>query len=390
MAARNFILSSIGFLAAASALPTASSPNDLHTREWQECAPGTWYSKCGAIDGCFDYDPCIAPPTAVKPRDWQECALGTWYSKCGIYDGCFDYDPCIAPPVSVKPREWQECAPGTWYSKCGAIDGCFNYDPCVAPPTTSTTEDLEAREWKECAAGTWYSKCGIYDGCFNYDPCISPSTSSSLETREYQDCAAGTWYYKCGENDGCFDHDPCSSTTPAGPSCTNGTTTDDQRDMFVVVPANPETTGSAVKYFQVVSGSMDINQVGVFSGIPAEAKSCSLGWKQGDAASRSFKVTGNGRVSVFQIEGIDATDGVSWSEVEGATVTSTEFGPDLTNWDSPSIGATDHGSWGLTCAETIYLKFATHKGPEDTGSDEYRNVYLEQDDNNGFYVSYTC
>lgn len=350
MAARNFILSSIGFLAVASALPTASSLNKLQTREWQECAPGTWYSKCGIYDGCFDYDPCIAPPVAVKPREWQECAPGTWYSKCGAIDGCFDYDPCVSPSVSVKPREWQECAPGTWYSKCG-----------------------------------------IYDGCFNYDPCISPSTSSSLETREYQDCAAGTWYYKCGENDGCFDHDPCTSTTPAESACTNGTTTNDQRDMFVVYPANPETTGSAVKYFQVVSGSMDINQVGVFSGIPAEAKSCKLGWKQGAAADRSFKVTGNGRVSVFQIEGIDATDGVSWSEVEDATVTSTEFGPDLTNWDSPSIGVWDHGSsWGLTCAETIYLKFATHKGAEDNGSDEYRNVYLEQDDNNGFYVSYTC
>ncbi|RYP09023.1 hypothetical protein DL764_001519 [Monosporascus ibericus] len=34
---------------------------------WQECEPGTWYSKCSAIEGCFDHDPCVDPPVTSAP-----------------------------------------------------------------------------------------------------------------------------------------------------------------------------------------------------------------------------------------------------------------------------------------------------------------------------------
>lgn len=56
--------------------------------------------------------PVLAAPanqgsSALQPR-WQECETGTWYSKCGDIEGCFNYDPCAAPvekalcPTDVK------------------------------------------------------------------------------------------------------------------------------------------------------------------------------------------------------------------------------------------------------------------------------------------------
>ncbi|RYP73218.1 hypothetical protein DL769_004277 [Monosporascus sp. CRB-8-3] len=74
---------------------------------------------------------------AVAAPRWQECKPGTWYSKCGDIEGCFDHDPCVNQHASALNARWQECEPGTWYSKCGAIEGCFDHDPCVDPPATS-------------------------------------------------------------------------------------------------------------------------------------------------------------------------------------------------------------------------------------------------------------
>lgn len=157
--------------------------------------------------------------------------------------------------------------------------------------------------------------------------------------------------------------------------------------MRVVVPSQPDYTTPAVEYFQVQSGDMDINQVGVFSGIPADAKRCTLHWKQAGPDERSFTVTGSGLLSAFQIDNLDASGDVAWADVEKANTISKEFSPDLTYWDGPTFLATTHGSWDLKCAETVYLKFETH---ETGGVKEAANVYLEQDDKNGFYVQYEC
>ncbi|KAK7705302.1 hypothetical protein SLS64_008139 [Diaporthe eres] len=35
---------------------------------WEECPTGTWYSQCGQIAGCFDYDPCINPSQPSTPQ----------------------------------------------------------------------------------------------------------------------------------------------------------------------------------------------------------------------------------------------------------------------------------------------------------------------------------
>ncbi|KAF4988250.1 hypothetical protein FGRMN_9874 [Fusarium graminum] len=62
---------------AASALPA----NSIRQPLFKECAKGTWYSSCGEIAGCFDYDPCVEPPTSAcasnKPAVTQQEAPAT-------------------------------------------------------------------------------------------------------------------------------------------------------------------------------------------------------------------------------------------------------------------------------------------------------------------------
>ncbi|RYP21860.1 hypothetical protein DL766_007843 [Monosporascus sp. MC13-8B] len=44
----------------------------------------------------------LASIAVAAPR-WRECERGTWYSKCGDVEGCFDHDPCVDPPAASTP-----------------------------------------------------------------------------------------------------------------------------------------------------------------------------------------------------------------------------------------------------------------------------------------------
>lgn len=91
-------------LASLSNAAPANLKSTVQSR-WEECPTGTWYSQCGDIAGCFDYDPCINPsqPKTMQAR-WEECPTGTWYSSCGDIKGCFDYDPCVNPSQPATPQ----------------------------------------------------------------------------------------------------------------------------------------------------------------------------------------------------------------------------------------------------------------------------------------------
>lgn len=163
--------------------------------------------------------------------------------------------------------------------------------------------------------------------------------------------------------------------------------------MYDVIPASPDTKSPATADFHVRSGQkdpndQDIDQVGIFTGIPATATQCSLNWKQGAPNERTFTVQGNGRVSAIQLDNLNISNGVSWSDVEKAQTIGTEAGPDFSFWDGADFGASTHSTGPVTCAQTIYIKFETHKGPENNGVNDPRDVFLKQDDKNGWYITY--
>lgn len=205
-----------------------------------------------------------------------------------------------------------------------------------------------------------------------------PSSASSS-----QDCAPGTWYSSCGDISGCFDHDPCSQA----PTCAPGTTGNSTRAaMYVVAPSLPDTAYDAVDYFQVQAGQTEIDAVGVLGGIPAGAAACELWWRQGPAGARDFVVVGTGYVDVEQRGGLDAARPVTYAAVAAAQDLGHVGTAAMGNWDAPEVGAMAHKVGSVSCAEQVALLFSVFKDLPDISY----NTYLELDDNNGWYVKYTC
>jgi len=138
------------------------------------------------------------------------------------------------------------------------------------PTTTSNTAKLEARTHVECSPGFCYSKCGTFDGCFNYDPCAHGQTFP-----------------------------PSPPSPPPPPACrTAGRVIAPQLlDLQVRSPDAPatNTSGNLMAIFRDDStGHRFQDQVALFSGIPKDAKTCTLGWRQNGSPTRNFVRYDNG------------------------------------------------------------------------------------------------
>lgn len=206
--------------------------------------------------------------------------------------------------------------------------------------------------------------------------------------RDNTTCPLGTCYYNCYSYDGCYDHDPCGSP-PTNSTCQAGTVgTSTGRQMYVVLPSVPSYNSSAVSYFQAETGPVDIDQVGVFTGIPASAKNCTLMWKTGNYEERSFIVEGNGLLTPTQLKGLDSTQPVSWNAVTAATPIKPSLGADMTNWDQQQFRGSTHVAGSVDCAAQISVQFEINKDGAPAGQNAI--VYLKQDDKNGWYISYAC
>jgi hypothetical protein len=249
-----------------------------------------------------------------------------------------------------------------------------------ALPSSTRTAELETRD---CPVNTWYSKCGDIAGCFNYDPCVNVNAKRTTPELQARDCPVNTWYSKCGDISGCFNYDPCNK-----PTCTPGTEGNSTGlSMYVVAPGDADLATPPFPYFQVQSGQADIDAVGIFTGIPADATSCTVYWRQG--VERVFSVKGSGYVSVEQLEGLNAAQPVSWTAVEQATNVGRVGGAAMGNWDAPSYGAVEHEvGEAMGCAEQLTMLFSVDKAA--AGANATDNTYLELDANNGWFIRYTC
>ncbi|KAI1417028.1 hypothetical protein F5Y13DRAFT_153576 [Hypoxylon sp. FL1857] len=228
--------------------------------------------------------------------------------------------------------------------------------------------------------------------------------ASPLSRRGETDCSAGTVFYACANGyRGCFDKDPCAlppisssptpttiapaATTTAAPACTNGTIW--KPTMYNLYPGEPDKTEPAVSYLQVQvqEGKPEIDQVAVFQNIPATAQKCFLNWAQAAEAERTFTVDDSGYTAVQQLSGFpgagEPISSASIAKYEPADKTKAKH-PDFTFWDKQSKDAQTHSAGEIDCAENIYVKVSL-----DTLNGD-GHIYMEQDDKNGFYVTYTC
>ncbi|KAI1073935.1 hypothetical protein F5B20DRAFT_565248 [Whalleya microplaca] len=215
-----------------------------------------------------------------------------------------------------------------------------------------------ASRWEDCPTGEqWYTCANGYKGCYSVDPCALP---------------------------------PITSTTPsATAACPTGTAKAkvNKPTMYNLYPDQPDLSEPSVSRLEIRVGKdvTPLNQVAVFKGIPEGAKHCTMGWSQADSAHRNFSTTGSGLVTLNQLTGFPAdgapvsSSSVAKFEDPAAPKTSPEF----TRWDE-SAEASDHTNGQVDCSTEMYFKIS----PGEGNNEGY--VYLDQDDNNGLWVQYTC
>ncbi|KAI0889307.1 uncharacterized protein GGS22DRAFT_153618 [Annulohypoxylon maeteangense] len=231
-----------------------------------------------------------------------------------------------------------------------------------------------------------------------------PINKNSLSRREWTDCPTGTVFYACANGyRGCYQQDPCalppiaSTSLPATPTPTTSVTAAPptatcqsgsiwQPTMYNLDLLQPDLSQTPVTYLQVqASGaSKQLEQVVVFSGIPAGAKTCNLMWAQAAEAERTFVVDGSGLAAILPLTGVPSLVSANSIKPYLPAADTKPVHPDFTFWDKQSKDAATHTVGRFNCAEEVYYKIQL-----DTQNGDGR-VYLEQDGKNGLYVTYEC
>ncbi|KAI1800524.1 hypothetical protein F4811DRAFT_26877 [Daldinia bambusicola] len=187
---------------------------------------------------------------------------------------------------------------------------------------------------------------------------------------------------------------PSSSTAtsvacpPPVPTCSPGTNGSAwQPAMYNIFPEDPDHSEPSVSFIRIANeeNKAPIEQVIVFRGLPAGAKTCSINWDQAAEAERNFTVTDSGLAGLQQMDGFPYGTPVSYTSVsafvpEDGKVTHADF----TFWDKQSKEAWPHSIGPVACGEEIYVKLTL-----DTLNGHGR-VFMDQDKKNGFHIDYTC
>jgi hypothetical protein len=151
-----------------------------------------------------------------------------------------------------------------------------------------------------------------------------------------------------------------------------------------VFPEAPDLSqNSKAFHVEAWNNASQVEQILVFSGIPLGAKDCSVGWRQGNRIDRLFICEGGDKLAgVRQMSQIPEHQPVTFSSIQSFDHGSEDIGAaDFADWDD--LESWDHIVGSINCAESIYLKAALR---DVSGSTK---VVLDQNDQNGFYVTYS-
>ncbi|KAI1776617.1 hypothetical protein F4818DRAFT_457402 [Hypoxylon cercidicola] len=225
---------------------------------------------------------------------------------------------------------------------------------------------------------------------------------AAVATPTWTDCPAGEVFYTCANGyRGCYTQDPCAlppiassapaptTTTIAAAACPTGTSAKIwQPTMYNIYPSEPERAEAPVSHLEVRIHGADpaLQQVAVFGGIPAAARTCTLGWAQAAASERVFVVEKSGLLETQQLAGFPAAGApasaagvAAYEPADPARTHSMDF----TFWDHTEAAAVHVGSQ-VDCAEHVYVKVALDPVNGDG------HVYMDQDAKNGLTLTYTC
>lgn len=242
----------------------------------------------------------------------------------------------------------------------------------AAANAVPAADRLPRHHQPDCAPGTSFFTCGHYDGCFDHDPCAQPPSSTITTTT--------------------ITATPSPSPSDAAPSgCPSGPGIKGievrPSAVYDIFPEHPDKARGPVAgiHLETYANASQVEQVVVFGGIPAHAKHCSVGWKQGDRIDRVFVVRGSDGVTGIRLLAGFPEDGAPVTHASVAPFDTAEEevgGLDFANWDDRP--ANPHGGGMVDCRETLYLKFALRNKEAET------RLYLGADEDNGWKIEYTC
>ena len=155
--------------------------------------------------------------------------------------------------------------------------------------------------------------------------------------------------------------------------------------LYNVYPGSPDVAKKSPGFhIETYNNASQVEQLLVFNDIPAEAKSCSVGWAQGERPERIFIVKGgDGLTSVKQLFGFPDAKNVNYNTAkEFATLDGSVGAADFTDWDD--LPAQEHIIGSIDCKSSIYLKAALRNPDGNT------KVFLDQNSKNGLYIEHSC
>jgi hypothetical protein len=163
-------------------------------------------------------------------------------------------------------------------------------------------------------------------------------------------------------------------------------------ELYTVYPSHPEISRPPVNgvHMEVYGKKSEAEQVVVFKGVPANAKECVFNVHMAPKHERVFVVNvemmGSGDSALTTIYGMSkpATEEISWNSIQGLWSEETKIGGfEFSNWD-PLVGGAHIGNQGykVDCAEQIYIKTNFRQ------LNATKSVYMEQNENNGYFLEY--
>lgn len=162
--------------------------------------------------------------------------------------------------------------------------------------------------------------------------------------------------------------------------------------MYNIYPLQPDRADLPVDniHLQYLEDGIELEQVIVFRGIPAEAKTCSLNWVTGSELDRVFVANENGLIKFTQLAGLPFNGQISANSIEGFETENT-FYANMTGGDKVKGAVGGITSGDFDCAGELYFKAQIES---DTTmfdqSTEEGHVFLEQNEKSGLYIKYSC
>jgi hypothetical protein len=163
-------------------------------------------------------------------------------------------------------------------------------------------------------------------------------------------------------------------------------------ELYTIFPQIPDSHRPPVGgiHLEAYQNRSQVEQVALFTGIPTTARNCILGLHVADKPNRVFVASLKGPTfteshvtNIHLMTGFPPNKTVSFNSIQGLYNETQRIGAfDFSNWDLATIGEKLIGYYPTPCAQQLSFRLSLRQLVEE------KSVYLQQNEQNGYYVEY--